>query len=107
MIDSILNDNPSCTLPVQTNSITEVERICLLGRQIGPLSTQITVHGLPIRPAFSKKLAPKHQLRRSLGLERDVPIVLLVGECLHSSAQSQQSSYPENVKMSQGAFSAC
>lgn len=40
---------------------------------------QITVHGLPIRPAFSQKLAPKHQLRRSLGLERDLPIVLLVG----------------------------
>ena len=74
--------------------------------QVTILSAQITVHGLPIRPAFSKKLAPKHQLRRSLGLERDLPIVLLVGECLHPSTQSQQSSYPENVKMSQGTLSA-
>lgn len=40
---------------------------------------QITVHGLPIRPAFSGKIASKHTLRKRLGLDRHLPTVLLVG----------------------------
>ncbi|CAL5225228.1 g8016 [Coccomyxa viridis] len=40
---------------------------------------QITVHGLPIRPAFSRNLASKQQLRKRLGLDQKLPIVLLVG----------------------------
>ncbi|BDA40481.1 probable monogalactosyldiacylglycerol synthase, chloroplas [Coccomyxa sp. Obi] len=40
---------------------------------------QITVHGLPIRPAFSAKIASKHSLRKRLGLDRHLPTVLLVG----------------------------
>ena len=41
---------------------------------------QITVHGLPIRPAFSQKLPAKRKLRRQLGMDLDKPAVLLVGE---------------------------
>ena len=41
---------------------------------------QITVHGLPIRPAFSQKLPAKRKLRKQLGMDLDKPAVLLVGE---------------------------
>ena len=41
---------------------------------------QITVHGLPIRPAFSQKLPAKRKLRQQLGMDLDKPAVLLVGE---------------------------
>lgn len=40
---------------------------------------QIVMHGLPIRPAFSQRLPPKRTLRRQLGLDLDVPAILLVG----------------------------
>ena len=37
------------------------------------------MHGLPIRPAFSKRQPPRRKLRKQLGLRRDGPAVLLVG----------------------------
>ena len=37
------------------------------------------VHGLPIRPAFSKGAPPRSRLRQQLGLRPDVAAVLLVG----------------------------
>ena len=40
---------------------------------------KVTVHGLPIRPAFSQKLPNKHKLRQQLGLDLQKPAVLLVG----------------------------
>ena len=40
---------------------------------------RVTVHGLPIRPAFSQKLPSKHRLRQKLGLDLQKPAVLLVG----------------------------
>jgi hypothetical protein len=40
---------------------------------------QVTVHGLPIRPAFSARIASKRVLRKRLGLDRHLPTVLLVG----------------------------
>ena len=42
---------------------------------------KVTVHGLPIRPSFSNKLASKRKLRQQLGLDLQKPAVLLVGEC--------------------------
>lgn len=48
---------------------------------------QITVHGLPIRPAFSTKIASKHSLRKKLGLDRHLPTVLLVGESPRATAE--------------------
>ena len=37
------------------------------------------MHGLPIRPAFSKRQPPRRKLRKQLGLRREGPAVLLVG----------------------------
>eukprot|EP00891_Asterochloris_glomerata_P005998 jgi/Astpho2/5998/fgenesh1_pm.00084_%23_5_t len=47
--------------------------------RMGLKDHQITVHGLPIRPAFSQKLPAKRKLRRQLGMDLDKPAVLLVG----------------------------
>jgi len=40
---------------------------------------QVTMHGLPIRPAFSEKRAPQPVLRKRLGMAQHLPAVLLVG----------------------------
>jgi hypothetical protein len=40
---------------------------------------QVVLHGLPIRPAFSKRQPPRRKLRKQLGLRRDEPAVFLVG----------------------------
>ena len=37
------------------------------------------MHGLPIRPAFTKRQPPRRKLRKQLGLRRDEPAVFLVG----------------------------
>jgi 1,2-diacylglycerol 3-beta-galactosyltransferase len=46
---------------------------------MGLQQDQIRVYGLPIRPAFAQKTAPKRTLRRRLGMDKDKPAVLLVG----------------------------
>ncbi len=44
-----------------------------------PRRAQVTMHGLPIRPAFSEKRAPQPVLRKRLGMAQHLPAVLLVG----------------------------
>ena len=46
---------------------------------MGVPDSKITVHGLPIRPAFSEKLPKKSRLRQNLGMDLQKPAVLLVG----------------------------
>lgn len=40
---------------------------------------QVTIHGLPVRPAFAEEPRPKAELRAKLGLEQDARVALLVG----------------------------
>lgn len=47
--------------------------------KMGLTPTQVTMHGLPIRPTFSAPQQPKNALRRKLGMEKSAPAVLLVG----------------------------
>lgn len=49
-----------------------------LALKAGLQPEQVRVFGLPIRPAFAKPTLPKATLRESLGLQRDLPCVLLV-----------------------------
>ena len=48
--------------------------------KMGLQPQQVTVHGLPIRPAFSANQQPKAALRKQLGMDGSKPAVLLVGE---------------------------
>jgi 1,2-diacylglycerol 3-beta-galactosyltransferase len=41
--------------------------------------SQICVYGLPVRPSFCKATRPKAELRKELGMDENLPAVLLVG----------------------------
>ncbi|KAG6495308.1 probable monogalactosyldiacylglycerol synthase 1, chloroplastic [Zingiber officinale] len=41
--------------------------------------SQIKVYGLPVRPSFVKPVRPKVELRRELGMDENLPAVLLMG----------------------------
>ncbi|PNW74102.1 hypothetical protein CHLRE_13g585301v5 [Chlamydomonas reinhardtii] len=56
---------------------TEYCRDLAISNEMDP--RQIIMHGLPIRPAFSRRLPPKPRLRRQLGMAPALPAVLLVG----------------------------
>jgi hypothetical protein len=58
--------------------VTRLDRrpVC---RMMGLKDSQIVQHGLPIRPAFSKRPAATWLLRRRLGLHATLPAVLMVG----------------------------
>ncbi|KAL5071538.1 hypothetical protein RYX36_022425 [Vicia faba] len=45
----------------------------------GLQQTQIKIYGLPVRPSFVKPVRPKEELRRELGMDEDLPAVLLIG----------------------------
>ncbi|KAK1367719.1 Monogalactosyldiacylglycerol synthase [Heracleum sosnowskyi] len=45
----------------------------------GLQSSQIKIFGLPVRPSFVKAVRPKDELRKDLGMDMDLPAVLLMG----------------------------
>uniref|UniRef100_A0A0D6R6J8 monogalactosyldiacylglycerol synthase n=1 Tax=Araucaria cunninghamii TaxID=56994 RepID=A0A0D6R6J8_ARACU len=45
----------------------------------GLASSQARVYGLPIRPSFSKNVRHKAELRKEMGMNEDLPAVLLMG----------------------------
>ncbi|KFK32604.1 hypothetical protein AALP_AA6G265700 [Arabis alpina] len=45
----------------------------------GLQTSQIKVYGLPVRPSFVKAVRPKAELRRELGMDENLPTVLLMG----------------------------
>ncbi|XP_024020709.1 monogalactosyldiacylglycerol synthase, chloroplastic isoform X1 [Morus notabilis] len=48
-------------------------------QKAGLKPSQIKVYGLPVRPSFVKPVRPKVELRRELGMDEDLPAVLLMG----------------------------
>ncbi|KAK1400406.1 hypothetical protein POM88_000011 [Heracleum sosnowskyi] len=46
----------------------------------GLQSSQIKVYGLPVRPSFVMAVCPKDELRKYLGMDEDLPAVLLMGD---------------------------
>lgn len=49
------------------------------GLEAGMSANQLRMYGLPVRPIFSQPARPKSELRRELGMDPDLPAVLLVG----------------------------
>ncbi|OIV96452.1 hypothetical protein TanjilG_07844 [Lupinus angustifolius] len=45
----------------------------------GLQQSQIKIYGLPVRPSFVKPVQSKDELRRVLGMDKDLPAVLLMG----------------------------
>ncbi|CAN7015439.1 unnamed protein product [Brassica rapa subsp. trilocularis] len=48
-------------------------------QKAGLKTSQIKVYGLPVRPSFVKPVRPKVDLRRELGMDENLPAVLLMG----------------------------
>ncbi|KAG2239888.1 hypothetical protein Bca52824_091247 [Brassica carinata] len=48
-------------------------------QKAGLKTSQIKVYGLPVRPSFVKPVRPKVDLRRELGMDDNLPAVLLMG----------------------------
>ncbi|KAG2249810.1 hypothetical protein Bca4012_086840 [Brassica carinata] len=48
-------------------------------QKAGLQTSQIKVYGLPVRPSFVKPVRPKVELRRELGMDENLPAVLLMG----------------------------
>ncbi|KAK4277264.1 hypothetical protein QN277_015282 [Acacia crassicarpa] len=48
-------------------------------QRAGLQPSQIKIYGLPVRPSFVKAVRPKDELRRELGMDEDLPAVLLMG----------------------------
>ncbi|KAJ4958673.1 hypothetical protein NE237_025784 [Protea cynaroides] len=55
---------------------TEVAKRAL---KAGLQPSQMKVFGLPVRPSFVKPVRPKVELKRELGMDKDLPAVLLMG----------------------------
>lgn len=55
------------------------EQTYQLALQAGLRPEQIHLFGLPIRPAFARPSRPKAELRQALGMDADLPAVLLIG----------------------------
>lgn len=65
--------------PGVTQCFVPTEFCADLARRMNLKDDQITVHGLPIRPDFSKALPAKTTLRKRLSMDKEKPAVLLVG----------------------------
>ncbi|XP_074280448.1 monogalactosyldiacylglycerol synthase, chloroplastic [Silene latifolia] len=48
-------------------------------QKAGLKPSQIKVYGLPVRPSFVKAVRPKPELRKELGMDENLPAVLLMG----------------------------
>ncbi|XP_018482930.1 monogalactosyldiacylglycerol synthase 1, chloroplastic [Raphanus sativus] len=48
-------------------------------QKAGLKTSQIKVYGLPVRPSFVKPVRPKVELRKELGMDENLPAVLLMG----------------------------
>ena len=55
------------------------EECAARARKLGVPPEKVIVHGLPIRPGFARPQASKKFLRRKLGMDPEMPAVLLVG----------------------------
>ncbi|XP_073306244.1 probable monogalactosyldiacylglycerol synthase, chloroplastic [Primulina huaijiensis] len=55
------------------------EEVSKRAQRAGLQPSQIKVYGLPVRPSFVKPVRPKDELRKEIGLDVDLPTVLLMG----------------------------
>lgn len=62
-----------------TRCYCPTEEVAKRALKAGLQSSQIKVYGLPVRPSFVKPIRPKDELRRELGMDEDLPAVLLMG----------------------------
>lgn len=62
-----------------TRCYCPTEEVAKRALKAGLQPSQIKVYGLPVRPSFVKPVRSKVELRRELGMDEDLPAVLLMG----------------------------
>ncbi|KAL8209987.1 hypothetical protein R6Q57_006719 [Mikania cordata] len=62
-----------------TRCYCPTDEVAKRASKAGLQSSQIKVYGLPVRPSFVKPVRPKVELRKGLGMDEDLPAVLLMG----------------------------
>ncbi|XP_073032604.1 probable monogalactosyldiacylglycerol synthase, chloroplastic [Primulina eburnea] len=55
------------------------QEVAKRAQRAGLRSSQIKVYGLPVRPSFVKPVCSKNELKKEIGLDEDLPTVLLMG----------------------------
>lgn len=79
VITDLTTCHPTWFHKLATMCFCPTKDVALRASKAGLKSHQIRIHGLPIRPSFCKPTAPKDELRRELGMDADLPAVILMG----------------------------
>lgn len=65
--------------PDATRCYVASESAFQAGLEAGMVADQLRMYGLPVRPVFAEPARPRSELRAELGMDPDLPAVLLVG----------------------------
>lgn len=79
VITDLSTGHPTWFHRLVTRCYCPTKEVADRAQKVGLMPSQIRVHGLPIRPSFCKVARPKKELRRDLGMDDDLPAVLLMG----------------------------
>lgn len=79
VITDLSTCHPTWFHKLVTRCYCPTEEVAKRALKAGLQSSQIKVYGLPVRPSFVKAVRPKDELRKELGMDEDLPAVLLMG----------------------------
>ncbi|KAF7151029.1 hypothetical protein RHSIM_Rhsim02G0217400 [Rhododendron simsii] len=79
VITDLSTCHPTWFHKLVTRCYCPTEEVAKRALKAGLKPSQIKVFGLPVRPSFVKPVPPKEELRRELGMDEDLPAVLLMG----------------------------
>ncbi|KAL6985142.1 Monogalactosyldiacylglycerol synthase 1, chloroplastic [Sarracenia purpurea var. burkii] len=79
VITDLSTCHPTWFHKLVTRCYCPTEEVAKRAVKAGLQPSQIKVFGLPVRPSFVKHVRPKDVLRRELGMDEDLPAVLLMG----------------------------
>ncbi|KAL7165916.1 hypothetical protein ACSBR2_036730 [Camellia fascicularis] len=79
VITDLSTCHPTWFHKLVTRCYCPTEEVAKRALKAGLQPFQVKVFGLPVRPSFVKPVRPKDELRRELGMDEDLPAVLLMG----------------------------
>lgn len=79
VITDLATCHPTWFHKLVTRCYCPTEEVAKRAMKAGLQQPQIKVFGLPVRPSFVKSVGTKDAMRRELGMDEDLPAVLLMG----------------------------
>nr|GFC82344.1 probable monogalactosyldiacylglycerol synthase, chloroplastic isoform X2 [Tanacetum cinerariifolium] len=79
VITDLSTCHPTWFHKLVTRCYCPTDEVAKRALKAGLQPSQIKVYGLPVRPSFVKPVRPKDELRKELGMDEDLPAVLLMG----------------------------